>query len=503
MKKKSTSISMIGFVSITIAMVMDVYEYPIFATSGLQLVFFLIVGGLLWFIPTALCSAEMATIDGWEEGGIFTWVKNTLGERFGFAAVFFQWFQVTIGFITMLYFILSAISYVFHFPQLNSNPWLKFIGIVIIYWILTFSQFGGTKNTEKFGKIGFFVGILIPAIILFCLFILYILKGNPLQFHLSKASFFPDFTKPNTLVVFISFILSYMGIEASASYVNELENPKKEYPIAMLIVVLAAILLNTIGGLSVAAVIPASKISLSGGILQALESLFATISPNLNILVNSVALMIAIGVIGEVSGWIVGPARGLYAAAQQGLLPPIFRKVNKHDVPVYLVLVQGVVVTFWAALLTFGGGGNNLSFLIAIALTVVVYLMAYLLFYIGYFVLIFKHQDLPRGYHVFGGTIGKTIIASLGLFTSIASLIISFVPPASVTAGETSIYLIILIVSALLSLALPFIIYHFNDKSIHKTIKAPKHMSSDETNKFIDLAFRGEHHIDPDKDDYL
>ncbi len=49
-------------------MVMTVYEYPTFATSKMNLVFYLLVGGFLWFVPVALCSAEMATVKGWEKG---------------------------------------------------------------------------------------------------------------------------------------------------------------------------------------------------------------------------------------------------------------------------------------------------------------------------------------------------------------------------------------------------------------------------------------------------
>ncbi len=39
----------------TASMVMAVYEYPTFATSKLHLVFYLLLGGFLWFIPVALC----------------------------------------------------------------------------------------------------------------------------------------------------------------------------------------------------------------------------------------------------------------------------------------------------------------------------------------------------------------------------------------------------------------------------------------------------------------
>ncbi|MBK4807754.1 extreme acid sensitivity protein XasA [Enterococcus faecium] len=51
--------------AMTISMVVSLYEYPTFATSGFSLVFFLLLGGLLWFIPVALCAAEMATVKGW------------------------------------------------------------------------------------------------------------------------------------------------------------------------------------------------------------------------------------------------------------------------------------------------------------------------------------------------------------------------------------------------------------------------------------------------------
>ncbi|MCW2257197.1 hypothetical protein M2263_003288 [Providencia alcalifaciens] len=56
--------TLLGFFAITASMVMAVSEYPTFATSGFSLVFFLLLGGLLWFIPVALCAAEMATVEG-------------------------------------------------------------------------------------------------------------------------------------------------------------------------------------------------------------------------------------------------------------------------------------------------------------------------------------------------------------------------------------------------------------------------------------------------------
>ena len=453
-------LTLFGFFAMTASMVMTVYEYPTFASSGFHLVFFLIIGGLLWFVPVALCAAEMATVDGWEEGGIFAWVGNTLGERWGFAAIFFQWFQITVGFVTMIYFILGALSYLLNWPALNSNPLIKFIGVMIIFWFLTFSQFGGTRNTAKIAKAGFVFGVLLPAVILFLLAIIYVVKGNPIHVAISAKALIPDFSKVNTLVIFVSFILAYMGVEASASHVNKLQNPKRNYPLAMFILVALAIVLNTVGGLTVASVIPENQLSLSAGVVQTFHQLvLINFGSRYDWITKIIALLLAVGVMAEVSAWVVGPSEGMYVAAKKGILPKKLAETNNHNVPIPLVLVQGVIVTIWAAVLTFGGGGNNVSFLTAVSLTVVIYLVGYLLFFLAYFNLLFKHKDLKRAYNVPGGQVFKFIVALLGILTSIGALIISFFPPSQLTGNSVSEYLLILSISFIVTILIPIIIY--------------------------------------------
>lgn len=453
-------LTLFGFFAMTASMVMTVYEYPTFASSGFHLVFFLIIGGLLWFLPVALCAAEMATVDGWEEGGIFAWVGNTLGERWGFAAIFFQWFQITVGFVTMIYFILGALSYLLNWPALNSNPLIKFIGVMIIFWFLTFSQFGGTRNTAKIAKAGFVFGVLLPAVILFLLAIIYVVKGNPIHVAISAKALIPDFSKVDTLVIFVSFILAYMGVEASASHVNKLQNPKRNYPLAMFILVALAIVLNTVGGLTVASVVPENQLSLSAGVVQTFHQLvLINFGSRYDWITKIIALLLAVGVMAEVSAWVVGPSEGMYVAAKKGILPKKLAETNNHNVPIPLVLVQGVIVTIWAAVLTFGGGGNNVSFLTAVSLTVVIYLVGYLLFFLAYFNLLFKHKDLKRAYNVPGGQVFKFIVALLGILTSIGALIISFFPPSQLTGNSVSEYLLILSISFIVTILIPIIIY--------------------------------------------
>lgn len=492
------NLTLFGFFSLTASMVLTVYEYATFATSKLHLIFFLILEGLFWFIPVALCAAEMATVNGWNNngGGIFSWVSHTLGKRWGFAAIFFQWFQITVGFVTMIYFILGAFSYVLNWPALDTNPMIKFWGVLLIFWLLTCSQFWGTKYTAYIAKIGFVIGILIPSVTLFGLVIAYVVTGGKLQVDFSWHAFIPNFTKLNTLVVFVSFILAYMGVEASASHINELKNPKRNYPLAMFILVILAICLDTFGGFAVAAVVPQSELSLSAGVVQAFKYLLLYFNTHLNWLVKIIALMIACGVIAEISSWVIGPSRGMFATAQQGILPSIFQKTNRHNVPINLILVQGIVVSIWDAVLTFGGGSNNVSFFVAISLTVVIYLVGYLLFFIGYLILIFKKKELKRTYEIPGGTVVKAIVAICGLLVSVFAFLISFVPPSSLPVTSHHSYLYVLIGSFAITVLLPFIIYEIYQRhSKHHQINTPQHLLAKDVNPTTPPIARGEHHI--------
>ena len=455
-------LSLLAFFSITASMVMTVYELPSFATSGFALVFFLLLGGFLWFIPVALCSAEMATVEGWEEGGIFSWVGNTLGERFGFAAIFFQWFQITTGFVVMIYFILGALSYLFDYPELNTNPLLKFLGVLIIFWSLTLSQIKGTKNTARIAKAGFFIGIVAPVCILIVLGIMYIASGRHVMITMDWETFMPNFSKPSTLVIFVSFVLAYMGVEASASHVNEMENPKRDYPIVIFILAILAIIINTIGGLTIAFVIPLEELSLSTGVIQTFATLILYYGKEYSWIVKVIAIMISIGVIGEISSWVVGPSKGMYTASQRGLLPSYFTKVNEYNVPVRLIMVQGIIVSIWAAIFTFSSGSaSNLSFMTAMSLTVVIYIIAYILFFIGYLVLIYKKRTLPRAYSVPGGIVVKTLLALLGLATSLFALVISFFPPSTLPDSNIATYETLLTVCSLIAILIPYILYAY------------------------------------------
>lgn len=477
LKKGTKKLTMFGFLFLTGSVLVEIYEYPTFATSGFSAIFYLLVGGFLWFLPIVLAAAEMATVDGWGDGGVFSWTGNTLGEKWGFAHIFFQFMVFTIGAITMIYFIIGALAYVTGWTALNNDPLIKFIAVLVIFWAITAVQLTGVKNTALIAKVGFIGGVLIPGAILFILAGLYIAKGFPVHVVISSKTFVPDFSKTSTLVVLVSFMLSYMGVEVSATHVKDMENPKRDYPIAVIILLILAIVLNTVGALSVAAVVPQSELSLSEGVFQTFSGLLGHFG-HYQWLVNIIALLLAMGSIAEVSSWIIGPSRGLSVAGERGIFPKKLAERNKNDVAPYLLIIQGIIVSVWAAVLTFGGGSSNTSFFMAMTLTVIVYLAAYFLFLLGYITLVIKHGNLKRSYEIPGGKIVKLTAAIIALIFTVVAFFISFLPPTGLPKQNVESYTILLVVCFLVIMVVPFVIYSIS--KVRGTIVEEKDSTKEE-----------------------
>lgn len=460
---RSGSISKFAFFAMTASLFLTVYEYPTFAQSGQTLIFYLIICGFFWFLPVALCAAELATVKGYSDGGIFSWVGKPLGNSFGFAALFFQWFQITVGFVTMFYFIIGVFASVFNIPELNNVPWIKFTAVLILFWGTTLIQFKGPDFTAKIVKYAFSFGIVLPVVALTILAIHHFSNGNSISSNFTSVPFFP---KEGSLAAMTAFVLTYMGVEASATKAVGLKNFKRTYPLIMMSLVLVGVVLCTLGG-SIVAMVIKGEISSNEGLIDTFRLL---LSPGKNSwLVTVAGLLICFGIFGQVSSWVVGPTSGLQYVADQGYLPARFSQKNSRGIPTFILIVQGVIVSIWAAILTFGSGGSgaNLSFQTAISLTVVIYLSAYVLFFIAYFVVVFRHKDALRDYSVPGGIIGKILFGGSGLIVSLLALYAAFSVPSSMSNSEGKSYIVILICSFVVTIIAPFLIYNvFNRKKM-------------------------------------
>lgn len=458
--EKRRVLSMFVLAMINVSAICSIKNWPVSAEYGFASLFFLIIALLAFFIPVALVSAELAS--GWPEtGGVYVWVKEAFGHRWGFLAVWYLWMTNIPWYPTILAFISGAIAYIFD-PGLANNKYYALPMIIVLFWSATLVNLRGMKTSGWISTVGVILGTIIPGAIIIILGSMWAGGGHPMEISFTWQSFVPDLTHLDQLVLLAGVVLSLSGMEMSAVHAREVKNPQRDYPKAILLSAILIAVLSSLGTLAIAAVIPQKEISLVSGGLDAFAYFFQAY--RLDLLMPVIALLIAVGAYGQMSTWIVGPSKGLLGAAQDGDLPPSMHKLNKHGMPFSLLMFQAIVVSIIALVFLLMPTVSS-SFWILLALTAQFYVLMYILMFAAAIRLRYSQPNAKRPYRVPGGNLGMWVIAGLGITSSIFALLLGFIPPSQLETGNVVFYESFLIIGIILASLAPTIVLLFKKRS--------------------------------------
>lgn len=444
---------------INVAAILSIKNWPLTAGYGIYSIYFYLFAALFFFIPVSLVSAELAT--GWpQRGGIFVWVKEALGDRWAFLAIWLLWVENVVYYPTVLTFISATVAYAIY-PPLANSPLYTFCIILTVFWGATLINLKGMKTSGWISSLGVILGTFIPGILIIGLGAFWIFGPKEFNFDIPK----PNFFDPQQLSFLGGVILGLSGMEMSAIHAKDVKHPKKDYPKAILLSGLVIIGLSILGTLAIAAVLPTDKISLVAGGMEAISS-FLTIY-GFSWMIPIVSLLIAIGAFGTMSTWLVGPSRGLLAAAQAGEFPPFLHKVNKHEMPVAMMVLQAVVVTIISSLFLFIPDVSS-SFWMFIILASQLYLIMYVLMFIVAIILKYKKPQVERTYQVPGGKAGMWAVSLIGIAGCLFTFFLGFFPPEQLPIKNKIFYELFLIIGILAFCIAPHIILKFKKPSWEK-----------------------------------
>jgi glutamate:GABA antiporter len=462
--KTKRQITVFLLVMLNIATILSIRNLPLTAKYGFSSVFFLAVPVIVFFIPCALVSAELAS--AWpERGGIFVWVKEAMGHKLGFLSVWLLWIENVFYYPTLLSFIAAAIAYIID-PALLDSKLYNFTMIVTLFWFATLINLRGMRFSSILSSVSAILGTIIPGVLIIVLGFVWYVKGSPTEIDFSWQGFIPDVSSPSKLSFIAGVLLGYAGIELSAVHAREVKNPQKAYPRATLLSALCIIILSILGTLSIAIVIPSGKISLVSGSLEAIDFFFK--SYGFSQALPIMAFLMGLGAIGTLSTWIIGPTKGFLGAAEAGDLPPIFHKVNNSGMPIFMMLIQAIFVTLLSAVFLYLPNVSS-SYWILLAMASQFYLLMYILMFIAGIVLRYKHPRKKRHYKVGGGNFGMILICSIGIIASTLAFLLGFVPPAELDVGNTLFFESFMIIGIIIGLIIPFIILAFKKESWKKS----------------------------------
>lgn len=458
-------LSVFTLAMINIAAVSSVRNWPTIAEYGFASLFYFALAIILFLIPVSMVAAELATT--WPKtGGVFAWVKEAFGHRTGFLSVWLLWAENLVYYPALISFIAGTVAYIIE-PTLSNSTLYILSFVIIVFWATTLANLGGMRASGWISTGGVLFGTLLPGGIIIAMGVLWYLHGKPMQITFSFDNFIPNLSSPRELVFFSSVLISLSGLEMSAVHARDVENPQKNYPRAILLSLIFILGLYILGVLAIAAVIPQSQISLVAGSLQAFS--FFVNAYHLNWLTPIIAILLALGALGTLSTWIAGPSKGLLAAAQNGDLPPLFRKLNKHQMPVALLITQAIIVSLFSVAFLIMPTVSS-AYWILNATLAQLYLLMYVLMFAAVIRLRYTHPHLHRPYKIPGGKVGVWIVAGLGLTGSLATFFIGFFPPAQIATGNTFVYVGFLILSILIACIAPSVILLFKKPSWDKQL---------------------------------
>ena len=157
---------------------------------------------------------------------------------------------------------------------------------------------------------------------------------------------------------FISIILfNFMGFEVVGTWANDMDNPKKDIPKALII-----------GGLLMAIfyVLPATGFNIAlkpdvvanmdaGNVVEVLTTLFTSVGIGASI----VKILVYIGgFMANIASWSFGVNEVAKYAAEDGSMPKMFTKTNKEGVPSNAAIINGIVASI---IVIAGAVANHIS----------------------------------------------------------------------------------------------------------------------------------------------
>lgn len=472
---KSTGyISLMALVMMNVTIIGSVANDVQQAYYGLSSITLFIIGAIVFFLPTGLVAAELAT--GWSQrGGIFRWVGEAMGPGLAFTCLLVLWFQTSINFGSGV--ATASTTMGFYTPDWNwaksfmdqSHSTLQIIfmvGWLAFYWLLTWISTKGVKAFARLTKYGVLIGTFIPLafMVIFCC--IWLAQGNTPNIEITPQAFNPFKSGFNlaTLSLAAGVFFSFAGIDMNAAHIKQLKNPQKEFPRSIFICMILTLVIFIAGTLVIAIVTPESQMNLVYGLFQTYKILGGTIgAPWVYVLFVWAGLGASIA---SLVTNMAGPSYMLGQAGRSGFLPPKLQSNNKHGMPSKLMYLQMAFMTVIAFLFFLIPNIEGFVILITQSITIL-YMLYYVLMFVSFLKLRHEQPNRPRDFKVPGGKVGAWIVAGFGLAACIFGIVLAIIPPAQISAelGSPVVYVGVILGIIISVLVICFALYRWSKKN--------------------------------------
>ncbi|MBS3905071.1 MAG: amino acid permease [Simkania sp.] len=429
------------------------------AIYGFSLVFFYLLTALLFFIPTALVSAELGT--GWpNRGGIYIWVREAFGKSWSLVIIWLNWTYNVIWYPTIMALIAGTITYFFD-PELANNKYYMCCSVLVLFWAVTWINCLGMKASSTLSTLGALIGTILPMLLIALLGIVWVIQNKPMQIAFTWDQFFPAHSQENNFAFLTNVLFGLLGLEMAATHAAEMRDPKRDYPRSIFVSVIIILSTIILASLAISIVVPNRDLSLATGVMQAFTIFIEAY--HLPWLLPLIAAFIVLGGLSAVGAWIIGPTKGLLVASQDGSLPKYLAHTNAKGVPTRILLIQATIVSFLCLIFILTPTINS-SYWVLSVITSQLALLVYMALFASALKLRYDKPQVSRSFRIPGKSWGIWIACVLGVLSCLAVVLIGFLPPSQIPFQNILTYELILIISMAICCLVP--LYFIKQRSL-------------------------------------
>ncbi len=345
----------------------------------------LVLVPIFWSLPTSLMIGELATAIP-SDGGFYHWVRRAMGPFWGFQEA---WLSLAASVFDMAIYPTTFVLYLSRVaPDLTSGH----RGLLLKLTIVTVAALWNLRGAASVGRgsLRMMAISLSPFLLLIGIVIWKLMHG---QLHAAGSG--PPAHLDLSAAMLVA-LWNYMGWDNASTIAQEVEDPQRTYPRAMLAstALVSCVYLLPLTAVWVAG-IPAERFS-TGAWVDAAALLGGPA------LATAVVLAGSLDGLGTFNALVLSFTRLPPAMAEDGLMPRLFARRWSNGVPWVSVIACSVG---WALALGF-------TFERLISIDLVLYGAALLLEFIALTVLRVREPEMPRPFRIPGGLGG---VIALGI----------------------------------------------------------------------------------------
>jgi glutamate:GABA antiporter len=376
-----------------------------------------------FFIPLAACVLELSSRYP-AEGGLYVWTREAYGDFSGFIAAWTYWMSNLPYFPAVLYFGAGSVLFAFGARGQHLAADSRYYLLFALLWLaaITVTNILGVNAGKWLNNVSS-LGSLLPVSLLIVLAVI-----SAARFGSATSFAWPELIPHPSLknaIFWSTVFFAFGGCEAGSFMGEEIENPRRVIPRALLTggAIFAAAYIAGTAALLVA--LPSSAVHGVDGFMRGMMALCNRL--NIAWLAIPIALLLGLNAVGGAAAFLSSTSRLPFVAGIDRYLPRVFGHIHPRFKTPWVAIGSYGLAGIIVALLSQAGTSVRGAYDVLVSMSIIGYFIPFLFL----FAAMIRLQKEPAGsdvIRVWGGKPVAITLALIGFLTTSLTIVLAVIP---------------------------------------------------------------------------